>query len=57
MNDYSSVIIYPRDGITAKEIADFLIERFQQPGMHDDGSNPLVNATILLAEPVDGTTR
>lgn len=42
------VMIQPRIGITALEIAEFLRDEFQQPGQAD--GNPLINATIRVLE-------
>lgn len=47
------VLIQPRIGVTAQEIAEFLRESFQKPGMADFGENPLVNASIRVLEDHD----
>ena len=45
------VVITPRLGVSAEEIAVFLRERFQQPCTVDDGGNPLVNAHVEVVAP------
>lgn len=42
------VIIEPRHGVTAQEVAHFLSVEFQQPGQSD--GNPLINANIRVLE-------
>jgi GGDEF domain-containing protein len=44
------VLIEPRSGVSAQEIAEFLREKFQQPETIDNGNNPLVNASIKVLE-------
>ena len=44
------VVIQPRTGVSAQEIAEFLREKYQQAGTWDDGNNPLVNASIRVLE-------